>query len=483
MHALKEIDCLEPLCVLIYPKTAEFEFSHPDVPYSILFLGSYLKANGVDIKLFDQRISPNKEILKYIESNPVTHVGLSTMTGPQIIFALDLNRKIKQVRPDIITIWGGIHVTIAPESVHRQDFIDYIVYGEGEETLLDLLQNPDKKSIPGALHRDDIIDNLVPRPFMDMDKISLDWSLIDPQAYISVREGRRYISFVTSRGCSFKCQYCYNSVTKSRWRSWSVEKVRQELEKILKFNISYISFVDDNLAINIKWLSEVCKLLEEKKICWYGDLRATVVTLENMDRFKNCTMVFIGAESGSQKILNAIEKRIKVDDIFNAASVLHRRGMRGTFSWIIGFPQETKEDVMATVNGVRKVSEIMPNAVQRLKIFSPYPGSQLYKEAVDRGYRPPATLENWGKYTREYCDLPYISNPWWYKCISYVTFFTFYSQTDIIGSIGSSKPVFRPVIALYKVLSSFRWHLRFFGFPVEFIVLDFMRKIYMRSIR
>lgn len=471
---------MKPLCVLIYPKTAEVEFSHPDVPYSILFIGSYLKANGVDVKLFDQRVSANKDILHYIESNPVTYVGLSTMTGPQIIFALDLTKKIKHLRPDIKIVWGGIHVTVAPGSVHKQNLIDYIVYGEGEESLLALIQNPDKRGIRGVLHRDESLDDLVPREFMNMDKVSLDWSLLDAQTYISLRDGRRYISFVTSRGCSFKCQYCYNSVTNSRWRSWSADKVREELGKVLEFDISYISFMDDNLGVNRKWLSEICNILEENNIYWYGDLRANVITHENMEKFKNCTMVFIGAESGSQKVLDAIDKRIKSEDIFNAARVLHERGMKGTFSWIIGFPQETKEDVMSTVNAVRKVSEIMPAAVQRLKIFSPYPGSRLYQETVEKGYHAPATLEDWGKFTREHCDLPYIKNPWWYKCISYVTFFNFYSQTEIIGSIGSSKPVFRPVIAFYKVLSTFRWNKRFFSFPLEFMILDLMRKVYMR---
>lgn len=241
--------------------------------------------------------------------------------------------------------------------------------------------------------------------------------------------------------------------------------------------------MDDNLAINIKWLSEVCKILEEKNIYWYGDLRATVVTHENMDKLKNCTMVFIGAESGSQRVLDDIEKRIKVDDIYNAAKVLNARGMTGTFSWIIGFPQETKEDVMATINAVRTVSGIMPRAVQRLKIFSPYPGSNLYKMTVDKGYQAPATLEEWGKFTREHCELPYIRNPWWYKCISYVTFFNFYSQTEIIGSIGTSKPIFRPVIAFYKILSSVRWKANFFSLPLEFVILDLMRKIYMKLAR
>jgi radical SAM superfamily enzyme YgiQ (UPF0313 family) len=471
---------LKHLCVLIYPKTAEIEFSHPDVPYSILFIGSYLKANGIKVKLFDQRITSNKDIIQFIESYPVTHVGLSTMTGPQIIFAMELSRKVRQIRTDIKIVWGGIHVTVAPGSVLKQDFIDYIVYGEGEVSLLELITNPGMETVKGTLHRDDSLDSLVPREFMDMDTVSLDWSLVDPQTYISVRDGRRYISFVTSRGCSFKCQYCYNSVTNSRWRSWSVDKVRQEVEKIASFDISYISFMDDNLAVNAKWLSEICEILKEKDILWYGDLRANMITHQNMDRFKKCTMVFIGAESGSQRVLDDIQKMIRVEDIFNAASVLNERNMTGTFSWIIGFPQETREDVMATVNAVRRVTEIMPTAVQRLKIFSPYPGSRLYQMTIEKGYKAPATLEEWGKYTREHCDLPYIKNPWWYKCISYVTFFNFYSQTEIIGSIGSSKPVFRPVIAVYKFISKIRWKMNFFNFPVEFMVLDLSRKIYMR---
>ncbi len=320
------------------------EFSHPDVPYSILFIGSYIRAHGVNVKLFDQRITSNKEILQYIEGHPVTHVGLSTMTGPQIIFAMDLSKKIKKTNHGIKIVWGGIHVTVAPDSVHKQDFVDYIVSGEGEESLLELIRNPDKRGIKGVLNKDENLEDFVPREFMDMDMVSLDWTLVDPQSYISVRDGSRYMSFVTSRGCSFKCQYCYNSVTNSRWRSWSVAKVRHEIEKIIKFNISYISFMDDNLGVNLKWLSEVCSILEEYGVYWYGDLRATVVTRQNMERFKNCTMVFIGAESGSQKVLNDIDKKIKVEDIFTAARVLHERGMKGTFSWIIGFPQETKED-------------------------------------------------------------------------------------------------------------------------------------------
>ncbi len=474
---------METLCVLIYPKTAEVEFSHPDVPYSILFLGSYLKSHGIMVKLFDQRIHSNREILHFIESNPVTHIGLSTMTGPQIIFAMDLSKRIKKMRPEIKIIWGGIHVTVNPSSVLKHDFIDYIVIGEGEETLLKLLTNHDGQPVKGALHRDDKPSSFVARDFIDLDTVSLNWSLLDPEDYISVRNGYRYMSFVTSRGCAFKCQYCYNSVTRNTWRGWSIEKVREEIEKISRFNISYISFMDDNLATNAKWLAGICDIMSEKGIHWYGDLRASSVTERNMERFKNCAMVFVGAESGSQKILDAIDKRIKVEDIYNAARVLNTKGIRGTFSWIIGFPQETKEDVMATINAVRNVSDIMPSAVQRLKIFTPYPGSRLYEETVKKGYHPPHSLEEWGRFTREYCALPYIKNPWWYKCISYVTFFKFYGSKEIIGSIGSSKPIYRPIIAFFKLFSAIRWRFNFFYFPIEFIIIDIARKVLMKIAR
>ncbi|MEM3101551.1 MAG: radical SAM protein [Candidatus Nitrosotenuis sp.] len=474
---------METFCVLIYPKTAEIEFAHPDVPYSIFFLGSYIKSYGIQVKLFDQRVTSNDEILQFVKLHPVTHVGLSTMTGPQILYAMDLSKKIKKIKPDVKTIWGGIHVTVNPSSVLNHEFIDYIVVGEGEKTLLELLLSDDKAPVKGALYKDDSLSSLIPREFIDLDTVSLDWSLINPSDYISVRNGYKYISFVASRGCAFKCQYCYNSVTKNTWRSWSIEKVEEEIDKITQFNISYISFMDDNLAINPKWLSGVCEILSKRGIHWYGDLRASSVTENNMDRFKNCMMLFIGAESGSQRILNVIDKRIKVEEIYSAANVLNKRGIRGTFSWIIGFPQETREDVMATIKAVKKVSEIMPSAVQRLKIFSPYPGSKLYEETVKRGYKPPQTLEEWGRFTREYCALPYIKNPWWYKCISYVTFFKFYGSKEIIGSIGSSKPVYRPIIAFFKFFSAIRWRLGFFHFPIEFIILEFIRRLFSRIVR
>ena len=272
-----------PLCVLIYPKTSEIEFANPEVPFSIFFLGSYLHANNKKVKLFDQRVTSDNKLLQYIKSKPVTHVGFSVMTGPQLIFALQLSKKIKQRRPEIIIIWGGMHVTLNPETVLNHNFIDYIVCGEGEETLLELIQTDDNKSLKGALSTNDSLKNFKERELLDFEKLSLEWSLINPTNYIFVRDNCRSIAFITSRGCSFKCQFCCNSIINNRWRFWSIEKVQMELEKVLAYDVSFLFFWDDNIAIRSRRFADICKLLKEKNIRWHANLHASMVNNKNMD--------------------------------------------------------------------------------------------------------------------------------------------------------------------------------------------------------
>ncbi len=131
---------------------------------------------------------------------------------------------------------------------------------------------------------------------------------------------------------------------------------------------------------------------------------------------------------------------------------------------------------------LRKVSMIMPGAVQRIKIFTPYPGSLVFQKAVEDGYHPPETLEKWGKYTREYSALPYITNHWWYKTISYVTYFTFYSKEQELWG-NKPKLTYRLIITIFKILSFVRWNTRFFALPLEFIALDIFRKISIKIMK
>ena len=124
--------------VLIYPKTKEVEIEEIEVPYSIFFIGSYLSKKH-DVKLFDERMTPTRKILEYVSQHNVGCVGISTMTGPQIKFAINLSKKIKIINKQIYVVWGGVYPSVCPESVIKEDYVDFVVCGEGEETLYELL--------------------------------------------------------------------------------------------------------------------------------------------------------------------------------------------------------------------------------------------------------------------------------------------------------------------------------------------------------
>lgn len=131
--------------VLIYPKTKEIEIEEIEVPYSILFVGSYISKHH-KVALFDERITPTKKILDFISENRIGCVGISTMTGPQIKYAINLSKKIKQINKNITLIWGGVHPTVCPDSVIAEDYVDFVVYGEGEETFFELLAALEKSN-------------------------------------------------------------------------------------------------------------------------------------------------------------------------------------------------------------------------------------------------------------------------------------------------------------------------------------------------
>ncbi len=462
--------------VIIYPKTKEIEIEEIEVPYSILFVGSYISKHH-KVALFDERITPAKKILDFISENRIGCVGISTMTGPQIKYAVNLSKKIKQINKDILLVWGGVHPTVCPESVIAEDYVDFVVYGEGEETFFELLAALEKSSsitkVNGIIYKKNgrIIRN-PPREFMDINKLSLNWDLLNIWDYIQQKNGRNYLAFITSRGCPFRCNYCWNAIfNKRQWRAWGLEKTKKELEKVLVHGINYIYFMDDNINIDKERFFKLCEFLKEQNTFWYSQLRCSFVKDENLKRMPNCTTFFLGAESGSQPMLDKIQKDMRVEDIYNSAIALKDRGIDANYSWMMGFPDEKEEDLKKTIKLMDEIHRILPNAAQRLRIYNPYPGSKLFEIAKEKGFKAPVNLEGWANFSREYCVLDYIRNPWYLKCLSYVTYFYFSS-----GKRVNIKPVYRIPIFVLKVISKLRWKFKFFSMPIEFMLIEKFRK-------
>jgi radical SAM superfamily enzyme YgiQ (UPF0313 family) len=475
-------DPSKPEVVLIFPKTIELEFISVDIPYAIFFVGSYLRKFGYPVKLFDQRKTSFRVMLKYIRDHNVRYVGVSTMTGPQLLFAEEISANIKDIDKGITVFWGGVHPTIAPDTCLELDCVDYVVRGEGEDNCVALLEclteNGDIGTVDGISWKDKdrrFVHNRDRKP-MDLDKVSLDWDLIHGEEYILKRNGQPSLAFITSRGCHFRCQFCWDVIVFNQtFRFWSYPHLVKELDKLLKFNISYIEFLDDNIGSNKNHLFRLCEYLKEKNVQWFSSLRADFVTRPGVvQQLHNLHDCYMGVESGSQRMLDLIKKDQKVHEIIDAAYALKSIGVTGNYSWIVGLPGEEQEDMGKTLDLVDKIATIQPDAPQRLRVYSPYPGAPLYEKALEMGYKRPRNLYEWAKLSRENCELDYIVDKWELKTISYVSYFKFY-----LGCRAHQvKPIYYIPAMILKGIAELRWKSKFFKFPLEIYAVEIYRKLF-----
>ena len=326
--------------LLLYPRTG-FDPIKPRMPSSLIYLGTYLKEQGYQPIIIDTRVDSNFE--KKIKENisESIAVGITTMTGMQILFALHLAKLIRNISKNIPIIWGGVHPTLLPEQTIKNEFVDIIVRGEGEETFLELIQNLEQKKeindIKGITFKNkkgDIINNK-DRPFLDINKLPMpDWDLIDYNKY-------RIFDVMSARGCPHRCTFCYNKKFNNRmWRSKNADLVLNEIVYLVKkYNIKQLNFIDDNFFTNKKRVEDICKGLIERKIDIKWRASCRIDYLNNYDEtflnFLNkagLAELFIGAESGSQPILDNIKKDATIEQALNAVKKCRDNNIQGQYS-------------------------------------------------------------------------------------------------------------------------------------------------------
>jgi len=210
--------------LLVYPKTGEEKWRATYVPpFSVLALAYWLKKHDVtDIYVYDQRVEPESQFLKLLHKcSPKSVIGFSTMTGPQIAYSLDLAKKAREQCPESYIVFGGVHPSFTPESTVSNPLIDIVVRGEGEQTLLELVRSLKKgkieelKKVHGLTFKQNgkifNTPDRTPIPKHSFDDTGFLWNYDLLERYIDVSNGERWFSFMTSRGCPYRCTFCYNS--------------------------------------------------------------------------------------------------------------------------------------------------------------------------------------------------------------------------------------------------------------------------------
>jgi len=374
-------------------------------PLGLAYLASVSREKGHDVRIIDALATGSTflSIKKEIESYSPDVVGI-TATTSMIYDAYEVAREAKDVDPHIVTVLGGPHVTFAArETLEESQNIDFIVRGEGEITFLGLLEalqgKRELRDVPGITFRTEggIHDN-PPQPLIeDIDSIPPPAIDLLPVKHYTT-EKKRFMTIVTSRGCPYNCTFCSSSLQFGRrWRGHSTERVIDELRNIVdSYGVREIEFLDDTFTLNLKRAMEVSREIyrEGLDISWSASARVNLFNREIASSMKKggAHTVYFGIESGSQRIINFIGKGIRPEMVTSSVRAAREEGLKTMGSFIIGFPDETKEEVRSTLKLSRKVGV----DVAQFTIATPYPGTRLWYYAKERGL---LFSNDWRKYT------------------------------------------------------------------------------------
>lgn len=363
-------------------------------PLGLLSLASYLKRQNISVSILDAtNININYQgILAYLKKSSPNFVGISSTT-PMISYAHDLAKAVKSSFPGILVIIGGPHISALPEdTLRRYSAFDVGVIGEGEETLLDIIQNNGaSRVIPGIIFRDG--EKIIKTPYREYIK-NLDilpfpaYNLLDkfpdyykptPNNYLKLP----IIPIVTSRGCPFKCTFCTQSVFGSRYRSHSIEYLISHLEYLKRiYDVREVCFYDDLFLLDESKLYKFLEAKDRKQLdfSWSCEGRVGQFSQEMLRDMRKgeCWQISYGVESGSQTMLDYFNKNIKVSQIKETFEQTKRAGIMTRAYLIVGAPPEDKSTLNETK---RMISNVKPDEIH-ISFFTPFPGSKSYEDII-----------------------------------------------------------------------------------------------------
>jgi radical SAM superfamily enzyme YgiQ (UPF0313 family) len=405
------------------------------LPLASLCLASWLREKGNHqgrVKVLDANVH---EVSAPDFTNAVV-VGISAMTGHQVKHGLRIASIVREANPDAWIVWGGIHPSLLPEQTAGHPLVDVVVIGEGEQTFLEVvnaaLGGHDIAGIAGTcfLGANGSAAKGPVRDFLELDELPLPaYDLVNMSDYAGIEHQFDYQS---SRGCPFKCGFCYNTVfCGSRWRKKSPLKVVEELVYLhRKYDVAAFGLVDDEFFIDSKRTEAIFDgiLASGSKFRLVGSCRLDTVRrfpAALIDKMKQAGVMqmFFGAESGSPKMLGMIQKGISTEDMIEGAKMVAQAGIRPILSFMSGFPGETPEDFDSTIDIISQLWATHPLiTVNGIFPFNAYPGTVLYQKALELGLRAPQSLDQWGEWNFQYEP----DNPWLSRTMKYKMKIAFY---------------------------------------------------------
>jgi anaerobic magnesium-protoporphyrin IX monomethyl ester cyclase len=400
-----------------------FASSEATAPLGILAVATPLIRAGFEVCLIDSTITPNfkKRVLEEVQD--ALCLGISLVTGPMIRETAEIARSIKAWNPEFPIILGGWHPSLLPKQTLQAPYIDYVVCGQGEDALLELVQHLENRAAPDfvagiGFKRDNRIIFTPERPLRPLAEMPPKaYHIADFDAY-ERSCGRRWAMYTSSLACPFNCSYCTNSgVYGRKWNALSPEQfVEETVDLSRRYNLEMLWIVDDNFLVDLDRARGIAEGLVRAGSTFKWSIQATTnmvarLTPEDLKLLQRSGLhqVCQGVDSGSPKILKAMHKDWQdFDSIYESAARCIAAGIRPSFNIIFAFPGEGRKERRETVDFMMDVCRRFPGAEFWTNIFTPYPGSPIFEKAAEIGIHPPDTFEGWADFFPRYTKLPWL---------------------------------------------------------------------------
>lgn len=375
-------------------------------PLGLAYIASVLQSKNHTVRLIDMEAENLNEenLISELKKFKPELIGVYSST-PIIFYAFSL-AKICKENFSASVVFGGPHPSSFPEDTIKNEFVDFVVRGEGEFVMADLADtlscSQPLEQVRGLSFKKEnkIINNLPQAYIENLDNLPLPSYNLLPVAkyspYSYLDRGGKWFTMLTTRGCPFRCIFCNSgSIFGKRYRTRTPQNMVREVEILNKnYGIKNILFVDDTFTLSKESTLEFCHLLREKKldISWSCETRVHLVDDELLKEMKRagCFGIAFGIESGSQKMLNNLKKGITLEQSERAVKAAKKAGIEVRTFWVFGAPGETKETVLESIKFAKKLN---PD-IAHFNVMTPYPDTEIYRMAVSEGVFD----ADWSKY-------------------------------------------------------------------------------------
>lgn len=381
------------------------------LPLSILAIAAVIDGKE-EYAIVDGNLDPNptESLIRVINERSVELLAVTVMPGPQTVGAVASCSEIRARFPNLPIVWGGYFASNYTAAALNANYVDYAVRGQGEQTFLDLLDairgRRDVKDIPGLSYRlpDGTQRHNPERPMGGLD--DLPWypyhSLPVEKYLLPTFLGRRTAVHQASIGCPYRCNFCgVVTFSGSREKMESPSRTAGMLQHLVEtYGVDAVQFYDNNFFLREDHARELADRLAPLNLRWWCEGRADIMMRYSDSTFEairraGCTMIFFGAESGSNERLKAMNKDLRAEDTLALAPRIRRFGIIPEFSIIFGDPQDPEADTRECITFIRELKRLNPDAEIIVEHYTPVPQRARMYGHVEDQMQFPTTPDEW----------------------------------------------------------------------------------------